>query len=95
MEETNYVRKTVGVVEGSTTTSPAASPRISDEKKGAPETEDPEIGTAQIFPKKCYLQKLALKDKPKPNLMFYRSLLTMRFISWPVVFYAGYVILEI
>ncbi|KAH6680435.1 putative MFS transporter [Halenospora varia] len=90
MEETNYVRKTVGVVEDSTTTSSAASPRISDEKKGAPETEDPEIGTAQIFPKKCYLQKLALKDKPKPNLMFYRSLLTMRFISWPVVFYAGF-----
>jgi MFS family permease len=75
MEETNYDRKSVGVVEG--TSSP------SDYEKGA--TED-----IVVTSKKTFVQKLSPKDKPRQQLIHHRILLQLRFVAWPNVFYAGF-----
>lgn len=84
MEETNYDRKSVGVVEdispsqtlhGSTTD--LAEKGASAEVLGAPMT-------------KTFVQKLSLKDKPRQQLMHHRILLQLRFVAWPNVFYAGF-----
>lgn len=102
MEETNYVRKSVAIAEvSSTKSSDIRSPEFEKEKALdiIPETKVPEvvqeIDSSQVSQKKTFWQKLALKDKSKPNLMLYRGTLTMKFISWPVVFYAGYVFAQL
>lgn len=92
MEETNYVRKTPTLGEALNAKSKdSISASSSDEKtpKEILATETPKNDASQVFQKKSFWQKLALKDKSKPNLMLYRGILTMRFVTWPVVFYAG------
>lgn len=83
MEETNYKRKTVGVIEVSTNSLKESSDNDTSPKPPV------ELTTLEIPPKKSYLQKLSLKDKPKPNHMLYRAGLVFLFLTWPVVFYAG------
>lgn len=84
MEETNYVR------EHSDGDATATSSEHGDQEKG---------GSADIVPaqtaeytKKSYIQKLSLLGPRQPkNNMFRRALQIVYFLSWPVVFYAGYV----
>lgn len=101
LEETNYDRKTVGVVEG-----PPEIPQEDTEATGAssetkPPTEksptgtvNPESDTAEgtSFPyqRKTYRQKVALWDKPRPFMMHWRAWQILKFLSWPVIFYSGF-----
>lgn len=94
MEETNYDRKTVGIVEvgSSPQTPPVAETEGSEDMKKSPvspETHSIETGLTR-YSKKTFLQKLSIKDKPRPQRMPYRMLLSLRLVSWPVVFYAGF-----
>lgn len=109
MEETNYDRRTVGLVEK--TTSPIRSPASGEkqdiniepqnEKKQPPaeNTPPPDIEPGTLTPtthhyhnRKTYLQKLALWDSQttRPQRIPYRALLSLRLLSWPVIFYAGF-----
>lgn len=40
--------------------------------------------------RKTYRQKLGLWDKPRPFMMHWRAWQTLKFLSWPVVFYSGF-----
>ena len=84
MEETNYDRKTVGVVEKDDT-SPLES--SDEEKKTTIPTTDTAVG--QVYTKKTFAQKMALKDVPRPNRFFHRVKRQLLFLGWPVVFYSG------
>jgi MFS family permease len=105
MEETNYVRETIGVVEdlimGTSTPEERMTPDTADadglrtkrrnnnenSTADAPERLDAE------FKKKTYLQKLSLLGpKKEKNHMFRRVWLSLYFLGWPVIFYAGYVL---
>lgn len=104
LEETNYDRKTVGVIEG--TESPAspsdaeAVDSSSSEKRPvqtekdtqAAKEETPEItpGTSITYKPKTYRQKLALWDKPRTFVMHWRAWQILKLLSWPVIFYAGF-----
>lgn len=56
----------------------------------SPDTGSIENGQINTYSRRTYAQKLSLKDKPRPQRMPYRILLSFRLISWPVVFYAGF-----
>lgn len=83
MEETNYDRKSVGVVEGSPSHNLQGSATDLAEKGATAE-----VVNAPMM--KTFVQKLALKDKPRQQLMHHRILLQLRFVAWPNVFYAGF-----
>jgi MFS family permease len=91
MEETNYDRKTVGVIE-SLETSPVGSISATDEEKSsgvktAAGASDTAVG--QVYFKKTFVQKMALWDPPRPNRFLHRVKRQLLFLGWPVVFYAG------
>ncbi|KAI9740486.1 MAG: hypothetical protein M1834_005066 [Cirrosporium novae-zelandiae] len=97
MEETNYDRKTVGIVETSAPDLVAKSTAFDPEKgiKAAPESasalaEGKELAVVNIYMQKTFLQKLSLMDRPRPNMLWPRFKLTVNFFSWPVVVYAGF-----
>ncbi|KAL2862096.1 kinase-like domain-containing protein [Aspergillus pseudodeflectus] len=92
MEETNYVREMPSMSE------PAAASSASADQEGEKTTlsaeassqSDPEVGV--IYSKKTYLQKLSiLGPRQARNNMFRRAWQTVYYLSWPVIFYAGYV----
>lgn len=92
MEETNYERVTVGVVETASPTSTSGTSGVLDEERKVEQrlSEASEVTPVHGYKKKSFWQKMALKDKPKPNnLMLKRALQGLSFLSWPVVFYAG------
>ncbi|PYI06184.1 MFS general substrate transporter [Aspergillus sclerotiicarbonarius CBS 121057] len=89
MEETNYVRE-----KPAAPMTPTDSSRTSEqgekEKRPADVTQgDAECGV--MYKRKTYLQKLSLVGPSLPrNNMFRRLYQTLYYLSWPVVFYAGF-----
>ena len=92
MEETNYDRKTVGVVEIHASSASSTTEPASEAEKGARLREAPastlEAGT--VYQKKTFLQKLSLMDKPRPNNLLTMVWRPFTFISLPVVVYSGF-----
>ena len=80
MEETNYDRPTIGL----TAIRDLPDRKTSDMEK---RLENSHSDTA---PTKTFMQKLSLRDKPRPQLMHVRILQQLRFVAWPNVFYAGF-----
>lgn len=99
LEETNYDRKTVGVIEG-VQTSDGSDPEVASptrESKSSPEKSDgadvppsPAAVPSTPYQRKTYRQKLALWDKPRPFMMGWRAAQILKLLSWPVIFYAGF-----
>lgn len=105
MEETNYDRGTVGVIysngnenannsggDVSTTTGEVAAsiskPIPVDVEKQASDTTA--HGAILKGEEKTFWEKLTIWDKPRPFLMHWRAWQSLRLISWPVVFFAGF-----
>ncbi|KAL2798149.1 MFS general substrate transporter [Aspergillus keveii] len=91
MEETNYVREMPSMPE------PAANSPVSAEQGGekkalsadASSQSDPEVGV--VYTKKTYFQKLSiLGPRQARNNMLRRAWQTVYYLSWPVIFYAGF-----
>jgi MFS family permease len=92
MEETNYDRKTVGIIQV-VETSPAGSISATDEEKSTgvrASAGSPGTTAGQVYSKKTFMQKMALWDPPKQNLFLHRVKRQLLFLGWPVVFYAGF-----
>ncbi|GKZ24801.1 hypothetical protein AbraCBS73388_011805 [Aspergillus brasiliensis] len=93
MEETNYVREKPPVA---VVTSTEASSRTSEqgEKEKHPPADLTQQGDTEcgvMYQRKTYLQKLSLVGPKLPrNNMFRRFYQTLYYLSWPVVFYAGF-----
>ncbi|KAH9885935.1 putative MFS transporter [Xylariomycetidae sp. FL2044] len=92
MEETNYDRRSVGVEgeEGVISSSDARK----NKRTAAVDGDDNNVVTGDETTTKTrtktFLQKLNLKDKPRPFMMHYRAWQSLKFLSWPVVFYSGF-----
>lgn len=84
LEETNYNRKTIGIVVAE------SSPKLgsSDEKS----SDNPVVESAAIesSSEKTLLQKMSLWQPSPGQNMLHRALRGLRFLGWPVVFYAGF-----
>ncbi|KAJ5218248.1 uncharacterized protein N7498_000347 [Penicillium cinerascens] len=92
MEETNYVREqTEDAIIANVRLGSSHDFQSSDPEKAEPKTEPVSPGTGQIYTKKTYVQKLALLGpKQKQNNMFRQFWQTLYYLSWPVIFYAGF-----
>ncbi|KAJ5232621.1 hypothetical protein N7468_005577 [Penicillium chermesinum] len=97
MEETNYVRNQVGAatianVRIGSSQSSANSSGVHDPEKATTVSDQPsppEEGS--VYTKKTYFQKLSLLGpKQTHNTMFRRLWQSLYFLTWPVVFYAGF-----
>lgn len=107
MEETNYDRPARMIED--TTASPTgseaanaqsasetdekASNRATVEASTSTNTHDREMGQV-LYPRKTYIQKLGIKDKPRPNRMVDIALGGLTGFSYPSVLYAGYANLQ-
>ncbi|KAJ5974088.1 hypothetical protein N7481_011298 [Penicillium waksmanii] len=95
MEETNYVREHVEdpTVANVRLGSSHGGSTVGDNEKGVPVTKEPlpipEVGT--VYTKKPYIKKLSLLGpKQKQNTMFRQLWQSLYYLSWPVIFYAGF-----
>ena len=95
MEETNYDRATVEVVNGGPKGSAEPQTVLTSSDKsavadaGSAETGSLEAGQTK-YKEKTYIQRLALWDAPRKQRMPYRAWLSLKLVTWPVVFYAGF-----
>lgn len=104
MEETNYDRKHAVVMPSETQLS--ATPEKQSEggdSKGHSESDVKQSGTGEsppqgdmepgqaLWSRKTYLQKLSLKDKPRPNRLIDVAIAPFKGFTYPAVVYAGYV----
>ncbi|KAL5362604.1 MFS general substrate transporter [Aspergillus floccosus] len=94
MEETNYSRHTaVTASAAGPTASSATSSEKEDKEKpradAAPQ-QDAEYGVVSSYSKKTFTQKLAIIGPTQPNNMLRRFWHILYYLSWPVVFYAGF-----
>lgn len=86
LEETNYNRVIPAVEQTEPVEQADASPV---EKKQVEETAEPQLqGTPKTF-----VEKLAILDpewRSRPFLMGWRAWQSVKFLSWPTIFYAGF-----
>lgn len=91
MEETTYVRHTGGAAVSSPTNSDQDDQEKSQE--GAAVVSETTSAGHSTYKKKSYIKKLSLVAPPQPGKNLVRRLYqTLYYLSWPVIFYAGYVI---
>ncbi|KAI1135859.1 putative MFS transporter [Hypoxylon sp. FL0543] len=95
MEETNYDRRTVGVVAESDDGVIESGPDTEKSKEASEGPSDaieriasPEGGSSVAT--KTFWQKMSVVDKPRPFMMHYRAWQSLKLLSWPVVFYSGF-----
>lgn len=100
LEETNYDRPLVGVLQAvearesaseKTASSSSAGAAAVNESHGAAALPANDSNSGMLQGKeKSYRQKLSLLDKPRPFQMHRRAWQILRLIAWPVVFYSGF-----
>lgn len=95
MEETNYNRQHVGTP---ASTSGTSTPTVEDEKTAAGDkvtsvTTNTSITAAPTYKRKTYFDKLKLwqqADLDKPNELLGMMWRPLKFLTFPVIFYAGF-----
>ncbi len=99
MEETNYRRSTVGFVEINSGTQTPVLTEPKDEKvvaekkatvTGEPDLASIEKGRIQTGSNKSFLQKLSLWQPSPGQDVVGRASLSLKYMRWPVIFYAGF-----
>ncbi|KAL4927853.1 putative serine/threonine protein kinase ENV7 [Aspergillus undulatus] len=90
MEETNYVREKSSHSDTPATMSASAEGETKEKaSSGHPRESDPEVGV--VYTKKTYMQKLSLLGpRQAKNNLVRRAWHTIHYLSWPVIFYAGF-----
>ncbi|PWY72456.1 MFS transporter [Aspergillus sclerotioniger CBS 115572] len=91
LEETNYVREKSGAAPMTPMDSSRTSEQGEKEKHPSADVTPGDAECGVMYKKKTYLQKLSLIGPSLPrNNMFRRLYQTLYYLSWPVVFYAGF-----
>ncbi|OAL34849.1 hypothetical protein AYO20_05809 [Fonsecaea nubica] len=95
LEETNYTRKTAGlIVEVDTPPpEPATAKDVADTEKlpaTVLSTTSSSTPVADYGRPKTFMQKLSLWNPQPGQPMLQRALRSLMFLSWPVIFYAGF-----
>ncbi|RAL09256.1 putative MFS transporter [Aspergillus homomorphus CBS 101889] len=91
MEETNYVREHRTLPDSQTPSSTRTSEQNEKEKAPSGVVQHPDTEYSVMYKKKSYIRKLSLLGPRLPrNNMFRRLWHTIYYLSWPVIFYAGF-----
>ncbi|KAL4752614.1 hypothetical protein BDW72DRAFT_202120 [Aspergillus terricola var. indicus] len=101
MEETNYARQRPSMSDRTAEGSATENDNKKDNEKGlmrsTPSSQsrsDPEVGV--MYNKKTYMRKLSmLGPRQARNNMLRRAWQTVYYLSWPVIFYAGCILIRI
>lgn len=92
MEETNYNRKTTGIVAASDSLPQEKVGQVGDEEK-VPSVDgtsaETSVGETAMAPK-TFVQKLSIWSPNPSQNIFQRALRSLKYLSWPVIFYAGF-----
>ena len=91
LEETNYTRQTTGIVTGLDSPPPESAATSEDQEKNPrlQETTSNQNGVVTTVPK-TFTAKLKLwYPNPGAN-MFERAWRSLKYLTWPVIFYAGF-----
>jgi MFS family permease len=93
MEETNYTRKSTGLI-AETESPPSETTAAADPEKNpsghATSTPVPtEMGEFTPVPK-TYAQRLSLWQPSPGQNMLHRAIRSLKYLGWPVIFYAGF-----
>jgi MFS family permease len=91
MEETNYNRKTTGIVHELDTPPPGSKAASDKEKVGIPQERpvSAEAGHVDGVPK-TFVQKLSIWQPSPGQSMLQRAIRSLRYLGWPAIFYAGF-----
>jgi hypothetical protein len=92
MEETNYNRKTIGIVAAPDTPLSQETGKVDDEEKTHSVDAlsiDHSAGEVSMVPK-TFVQKLSIWQPSPGQNMFLRAFRSLKYLSWPVIFYAGF-----
>ncbi|KAF9885252.1 hypothetical protein FE257_000612 [Aspergillus nanangensis] len=95
MEETNYVRRSVEIVQTDALEADPAKADELDKEKGEQHTAPVDSNssqTGQVYVKKSFMKKMSLLnfDSWLPDTLHYRAWQSLTFLTWPVIFYAGF-----
>lgn len=94
MEETNYTRHNVVTpVSGSGSASPASPVQTSDKEIFVAQGGNGSVPETYIYPPKTYIEKIKLfqrSDLEKPNELKGMMTRPLVFLTFPVIFYAGF-----
>ncbi|KAH7012303.1 uncharacterized protein B0I36DRAFT_256822, partial [Microdochium trichocladiopsis] len=90
MEETNYTR-TCPSHKPASTTSPSTASGAGSSSLSAAATSPAVSEPGETYPAiKTYMQKLSIWQPSPGQGMLSRALRSVRFLSWPIIFYAGF-----
>ncbi|KIX08469.1 uncharacterized protein Z518_03125 [Rhinocladiella mackenziei CBS 650.93] len=93
MEETNYHRSTVGLVEDNVTdlmTSPGCQEKQAAKNPGGFEVTSVRAGVLEYSTNKSFVQKLSLWQPSPGEDVFVRAFNSLKYLTWPVIFFAGF-----
>jgi MFS family permease len=90
MEETNYHRKSPGVLSAPDSPPPGIVPVIRDEEKVQPVTSHSATSIQAGTATKTYSQKLSVWHPVPGQNMFQRAKRSLQYLSWPVIAYCGF-----
>ncbi|KAH6886891.1 putative MFS transporter [Thelonectria olida] len=91
MEETNYNRKLTRATSTQETTLQSQTESLADEKAPTPATMPPvaELGEVYASPK-TFVQRMSIWQPNPGQNMLQRAIRSLKFLGWPVIFYAGF-----
>lgn len=91
LEETNYIRQTTGIVTGLDSPPPESVTPSEDQEKNPTlqQTASNQNGVLTTVPK-TFTQKLKLWYPTPGANMLQRAWRSLRYLGWPVIFYAGF-----
>lgn len=91
MEETNYSRDTVNSTPTRAAVESSTTSEHGGQEKAVPADSPGDTACGAVYTKKTYIQKLSLWGPRQPrNNMLRRLYHTLYYLSWPVIFYAGF-----
>jgi MFS family permease len=88
MEETNYYRKIIGVVESMESSASSTNDSANNPEKGAktPASTATNIETGPVYTRKTFFQKLSLVDRSRPNKLLTMMWRPFTFLSLQLLF---------
>jgi hypothetical protein len=92
MEETNYNRKTIGIVATPGTPPPEETGKMGDEEKArSVSASSADHGTGEVCTlPKTFVQKLSIWQPSPGQNVLERAWRSLKYLGWPVIFYAGF-----
>ncbi|KAF2109667.1 major facilitator superfamily domain-containing protein [Lophiotrema nucula] len=89
MEETNYNRKTTGIVTAPDSPSAEGGSSVDHEKAPAVTPVSTTTGDVNMRPK-TFVQKLSIWQPNPGQNMLQHAISSLKYLGWPVIFYAGF-----